>query len=129
MTEKLKVSREVADAIERYLTRNTKNYNLSLESAMEDLIVCHPNVDWEDYLDGEFKELENIPIYDLMQALVLGYEVEKTPHEVIATEYITSEQDWANNKYFNRNGFAEGIEFTLNTLGITVKGVNDNETI
>ena len=131
MVEKLKVSHEVADAIERHLTRNTKNYNLSLESAMEDLIVRHPNVDWEDYLDGEFKELENIPTYDLMQALVLGYEVEMTPHEVIAEDYkeVLSKRnatfDSCKERFFD--GYMLGIETTLENLKITVKGVNDND--
>ena len=55
MTEKVKVTKEVANAIDRHITRNIKNYELSLESAVEDLIVCHPDIDWEDYLDGELE--------------------------------------------------------------------------
>lgn len=114
MTEKLKVSREVADVLDR----------LSREDISAGAwIKMHSQGEW---VSAKSKPLNTLSLEEFATALIVGYEVEMTPHEVIATEYIASEQDWLNNKYFNRNGFAEGIEFTLNTLGITVKGVNDN---
>lgn len=132
MTEKIKVSQGIANVIDRYITRNIKNYELSLESAMEDLIVCHPNIDWEDYLDGEFGELENITTYDLMQVLVLGYEVETTPEDIIRNRWNSISDSSVVAKKLNDkeslyrcNGIKDGIETTLNALNIKIKGIND----
>ena len=87
MTEKLKVSREVADAIE-CVKRECYGFNATMN--------IHIKNGW-------------------------------TPHEVIAAEYIASQQDWVNNGHLHSKGFAEGIEFTLDTLNITVEGVNDHD--
>lgn len=113
MTEKLKVSCEVADVLD---SLNRKD--LSTDT----WIRMHSEGEW---VSVKNKPLNALSLEEFATALIVGYEVEMTPHEVIATEYIASRQDWVNHRYFNRKGFAEGIEFTLNTLGITVKGVND----
>lgn len=117
MTEKLKVSREVADGIEYVKTLNS----------IEDILANH-SID-DDAWVREAKVVNDLSLTELATALIVGYEVEMTPHEVIAAEYVTSQQDWVNNAHIHSKGFVEGIEFTLNTLGMTVKGVNDNETI
>ena len=117
MTEKLKVSREVADGIE-YVKREGYDYTAIMKIQI--------NNGWER---KETMPLLELSLEQLATALIVGYEVEKTTHEVIAAEYVTSQQEWFYNMHFHSKGFAEGIEFTLNTLGITIKGVNDNETI
>ena len=125
MTEKIKVSQGIANAIDRYVTRNIKNYELSLESAMEDLIVCHPNIDWEDYLDGEFKELENITTYDLMRVLVLGYEVEKTPEDKVREIYSTYNVSDDISPAYSSCDIADVIIDVLDGLDIKIEGVNN----
>lgn len=111
MTEKLKVSREVADAIEC-----VKRECYGFDNAMN----IHIKNGWTS---EEKMPLSQITAEQLATALIVGYEVETTPHEVIAKEYIELLTDTS---YYG-DGFADGIEFTLNTLGITVKGVNDND--
>lgn len=125
MAEKIKVSKGIANVIDRYITRNIKNYELSLESAMEDLIVCHPNIDWEDYLDGEFKELENITTYDLMQVLVLGYEVEKTPEDKVREIYSTYNVSDDISPAYSSCDIADVIIDVLDGLDIKIEGVNN----
>lgn len=125
MTEKIKVSQGIANAIDRYTTRNIKNYELSLESAMEDLIVCHPNIDWEDYLDGEFKELENITTYDLMRVLVLGYEVEKTPEYKVREIYSAYNVSDDISPAYSSCDIADVIIEVLDELDIKIEGVNN----
>lgn len=115
MTEKLKVSREVADAIERV------KINFSFEEIIASQIK--KNLKGAPKWTGYFKPLNNLSAEQLATALINGYEVEITPHEVIAKEYIGL---LADTSYYG-DGFADGIEFTLNTLGIKVKGVNDND--
>lgn len=124
MTEKIKVSQGIANAIDGYITRNIKYYELSLESAVEDLIVCHPNIDWEDYLDGEFKELENITTYDLMRVLVLGYEVEKTPEDKVREIYSTyNVSDDVFPAFFYCDITAVIID-VLDALSVKIEGIN-----
>ena len=123
MTEKIKVSQGIANAIDRYITRNIKNYELSLESSVEDLIVCHPNIDWEDYLDGEFRELENITTYDLMR--VLGYEVEKTPEDKVREIYSTYNVSDDIYPAYSSCDIADVIIAVLDGLDIKIEGVNN----
>lgn len=125
MTEKIKVSQGIANVIDRYITQNIKNYELSLESAMEDLIVWHPNIDWEDYLDGEFKELKNITTYDLMRVLVLGYEVEKTPEDKVREIYSTYNVSDDISPAYSSCDIADVIIDVLDGLDIKIEGVNN----
>lgn len=118
MTEKVNVSQEVADALV-YLEQAGYDFTAAMEIQI--------SAGWEDYEDENVLPLNNITAEAFAIALINGYEVEMTPHEVIATEHIASQQAWVNNKHFHSKGFAEGIEFTLDTLGIKIKGVNDGE--
>ncbi|MFD2869850.1 hypothetical protein ACFSY7_15260 [Kurthia populi] len=114
MTEKLKVSREVADVLD---SLNRKD--LSTDT----WIRMHSEGEW---VSVKNKPLNTLSLEEFATALIVGYEVEMTPHEVIASEYVTRQQDWINNMHLHSKGFVEGIEFTLNTLGITVEGVKQN---
>ena len=120
MTEKLKVSREVADAIEA--ARKSMSDEALLTYHAEEIVTSE-----SFWVAKEIAALNQLSPYQLATALLVGYEVEMTSHEAIATEYIASQQDWVNDNCLHSKGFVEGIEFTLNTLGITVKGVNDDD--
>lgn len=119
MTEKLKVSREVADAIEA--ARKSMSDEALLTYHAEGIVTSE-----SFWAAKEIAALNQLSPYQLATALIVGYEVELTPHEVIASEYVTRQQDWINNMHLHSKGFVEGIEFTLNTLGITVEGVKQN---
>lgn len=112
MTEKLKVSREVADAIDSFRS----------EFGDETLLWRHAQ-GWEDR-----EPLCRLPMVDLATALIVGYEVEMTPHEVIERRFCDCFgcEGLGEDRLYD-DGFAAGIEFTLNTLNITVEGVNDND--
>lgn len=115
MTEKIKVSREVADAIDSFRS----------EFEDETLLLRHAQ-GWEDH-----EPLCKLPMVDLATALIVGYEVEKTPHEVIAKEYAIAKKLFDTEEkgapaLFNR-GVMVGIKSTLRAFQITVKGVNDND--
>lgn len=118
MTEKLKVSREVADAIERV------KINFSFEEIIASQIKT--NRKGAPKWTGYFKPLNNLSAEKLAKALIVGYEVEMTPHEVIAAEYADRRKSVTVKLGFNE-GVMIGIKFTLNTLGITIEGVNDND--
>lgn len=114
MTEKMKVSREVADVLD-----SLNRADLSTDTWLK----MHSGGEWRSV---KSKPLNTLSLEEFARALIVGYEVEKTPHEVIAVKYNTSQDDYVYNQCPHSEGFAEGIEFTLNTLGITVKGVNDD---
>lgn len=122
MTEKLKVSREVADAIEKTVTEGS-DFRTVIERHIG-VLDCE-NV---DYAPG-YEALESLSVEDLATVLINGYEVEMTPHEQIATIYNHHYSKFHHvehkvEKYFSK-GYVKGIKFTLEKLGITVKGVND----
>ena len=115
MTEKLKVSREVADAIDSFRSEFG-----------DETLLCRHAQGWEDH-----EPLCKLPMVDLATALIVGYEVEKTPHERIAKEYAIAKKAYATDKkeapaLFNR-GVMVGIKSTLRAFQITVEGVNDND--
>ena len=113
MTEKLKVNHDIANALN----------HMPVELSTSEILKLHADNPYDWY--NELKPLMDLKLEELATALIIGYEVELTPHEIINSRYNTSQQDWVNNKHFHSKGFAEGIEFTLNTLGITIEGVND----
>lgn len=115
MAEKLKVSREVAEVLEN-LNRKELNTSTWLE--------MHSHKKWES---AEKAPLNTLSLEEFATALIVGYEVEMTPHERIAAEYIASQKDWVNNGHLHSKGFAEGIKFTLNAQNIKVEGVNDHD--
>ena len=128
MTEKLKVSREVADAIE-YLGK----VGCDFEEAME----SHVSTGWSNFSDERVIALNGLTSKELATALIVGYEVRMTPHEVIANEHRRTVKEAVDGRagrfeltelgIEKRKSFVEGIEFILDTLNIKIKGVNDND--
>lgn len=60
----------------------------------------------------------------LMEALVNGYEVERTPHEELREYYESlNTTGWPSDAYVD-SGRRNGIKETLRILGIKVEGVN-----
>lgn len=129
MTEKVRVSQEVADALV-YLEQAGYDFTAAMEIQI--------SAGWEDYEDENVLPLNNITAEAFAIALLIGYEVELTPYEIIKKEYIKTQaeleaQEVIQGKKKNdiataqRKSFLEGIEFALNTLDIILKGVNDND--
>lgn len=119
MTEKLKVSREVADVLD---SLNRKD--LSTDT----WIRMHSEGEW---VSVKNKPLNTLSLEEFATALIVGYEVEMTPYEEIAVIYKRHHQkskgvSGSTEKCFSK-GYVKGIKFTLEKLGITVKGVNDND--
>ena len=114
MTNKIKLTKEQSNGLEVI----KKLYSI------DNILKTHAKAD-EGAWTGNAEDVNDLSLSDLATALINGYEVEMTPHEVIAVKYNTSQDDYVYNQCPHSKGFAEGIEFTLNTLGITTKGVND----
>ena len=110
--EKVTVKREVAEAIE---------FQLMGRSAEE--IVCSKATQLKGC--GEFTNssavLNDISMETLVRALYVGYEVEKTPKQELVEIY----------RYYRKEAYspdmtayADGIARAVNTLGISIEGVN-----
>lgn len=139
MTEKIKVSKEVAEAIEKYIHYWTKEIGKTKEEVKALLVGTHNELKykgWDAYRDGSYKAMEGISTFDLMQVLVNGYEVEMTPHEQLINSYTKTKNKKdvlqaspdTPSKVATINGYRnymEGIRFTLDVLGITIKGINN----
>lgn len=121
MTEKLKVSREVADAIEA--ARKSMSDEALLTYHAEGIVTSE-----SFWAAKEIAALNQLSPYQLATALIVGYEVEMTLHEVIERRFCDCFgcEGLGEDRLYD-DGFAAGIEFTLNTLNITVEGVNDND--
>ncbi|MER1998395.1 MAG: hypothetical protein ABS882_01365 [Lysinibacillus sp.] len=124
MAEKVKVSREVAKAI--------------------DFVINVAEIQFKDVmgimLEGGFSRpenkkafpLNNLPLKQIAAILINGYEIEETPEEKLLGIYnltwheynrITNFQEKHGGEF--ENGFAKGIEKAIETLGIKIKGINE----
>jgi len=119
MTEKLKVSREVADVLDGL---NRKDLNT------DTWLKMHSEGEW---VSAKCKPLNTLSLEEFARALINGYEVEMTPHEQIAKAYDKARRGRNGSTddatYCRHSGVMIGIRTALDALNITVKGVNDND--
>lgn len=118
-TEKVTVPREVAEALDRI-----DSGRVTVDMAL----VFHTN----DALIGENAPLQTLTIGDLARALIVGYEVEKTPEEKVREYYteIAVKRDGAKFQddvisAVRYEHMRMAIRETLDLLGIKIGGVND----
>lgn len=118
MTEKLKVSREVADVID---SLNRKD--LSTDT----WIRMHSEGEW---VSVKNKPLNTLSLEEFARALIVGYEVEMTPAEIINSKYqkAADERKESEDDYRIQylGGYQYGVQETLRVLEIIVEGVNDD---
>lgn len=109
---KVTLPREVAEAIEASYAFGFRSKHILLSS------VSTEDIDDTYVLALRKYARKNFDV--LLAALVNGYDVEKTPEEVIRDDY--EQFDPGTLEY--RVGLRDGIVRTLNTLGIKIEGVN-----
>lgn len=110
--EKVMVTKEVADAIE-----------VSVKNDISVRTMLRHNVHGDLY--GVYAPLQTMGVDDLAKALLIGYEVEKSPEEKVA-EYLAEAEDFRadatdGNYYEFCNGRIVGIKQTLDILGIKIE--------
>jgi hypothetical protein len=112
------IPHEVADAIEILRSAGRDNESLIYE-------VINPTRGYNDTLT----HLRSIPFDTLMRALLDGYERELTEEEAREQAYAylrmmyACHYDEACEAY--SDGYCDGVEYTLNTLGIVIPGINN----
>lgn len=100
------IPKEVADAIENFRKSNF---------ADESIIA----------VAGISETLRLIPTATLLSALVNGYVVEKSAEELVREAYDNIRKEYVYRPHsWYYDGRADGIVFTLHTLGIKIEGVN-----
>jgi hypothetical protein len=111
--EKVKITREQADAIVNTLRFNSKLY------------IVHKKIEHDD----AFTTIPNIGTETLIRALYIGYEVEETPEDRVRELYKVREHEANSSKvdsndrpYFD--GICRGIREALDALNIKIGGVN-----
>ena len=87
--------------------------SLGYESERSQLILCH--------FDGNYDEL--------MEALICGYQIEKSPEEKVREYYsqlmwIYNDADYGTIEEISPESEMRGIVKTLDILGIKIEGVN-----
>lgn len=119
--EKAKIPREVAEAIEK-----------SIEDGFSNMDILYDLTSgYYDFTGKAGEWLENGGDFDvLLSALVNGYTIEQTPEDKVREyfERLCKEtQPSCGNRVEDRvraSVACQAVEFTLNTLGIKIEGVN-----
>jgi hypothetical protein len=122
MTEKVRIPRKVAEAIEYLLSH--KHYGYTKEK----LLVSHAEMEKypKRYWTEEARPLNNIGLLVLAEVLVNGYEVEKEPEDMLLKEYksmngaATPKTEFGRAAIERRKGFLTALDI----LGVKVEGVN-----
>lgn len=120
---KVKLPREVAEAIEFMREHGTSDYELIKRLASSQDTEGHSQVlrGWALCQNGGTSDL-------LMQALVIGYEVEKTPEERVKDKYAQiltwKRAHHKDGEYGAADGREDGFRMALEALGIKISGVN-----
>lgn len=127
MDEKVKISRELTEALEFLQNNGESASDIILEFADRE------SARHEVYVDERFNNAYKLifkhfeVIADLAAALINGYEIEETPEEKVANIYWKKRELCNTTKAikWEHDAYANGIMFTLETLGIKIKGLND----
>lgn len=115
--EKVKVTKEVAEAIEFYGEGASVGwYNAVLLDVAREQMGIGAGATKARILSRHYTMVE------LAEILIVGYEIEKTSEEKLAESYRHNYIDESPDD--ECRAFADGIKFTLNTLGIRIKGVD-----
>lgn len=112
-TDKVKVSKDVAEAIDRVV----KSYQrLFPENINETIIKGH--IESPDGWRGEGSEhINKLPLDTLIRALYIGYEVEQSPEDRVREYYETVVR-------MHYTSPRDAIRETLNLLNKQIEGVN-----
>lgn len=122
MSEKVKVSHEIANALDTLLENNSKDHVLYL--------IADKGPHSIGRFDAEaiiFLRKNTSPL-GVAKMLINGYEVELTPEEVISKDFLIEKENALSNPYadsrIRSHGYTLGVRNTLELLGIKIKGIN-----
>lgn len=110
MTEKVKVSREVAEAIEFLKKEFDYNFEAFMKVSLND--------GW--HINKNCTALNKISVEDLAKILINGYEVEQTPEEKVEEYY----KKLLNSDDTQCKNMALAVSHSLSLLKKRIKGVN-----
>ena len=109
--EKVKVSKEVFDALENALKIQNVDRNVMLKLNLN-----------RDFC-GKRKILNDLSSIELAEILINGYELKKTPEEEMLELYKMAKVMTVVNGEYNY-GYIDGMKVTLDKFGIKIKGIN-----
>jgi hypothetical protein len=118
--EKVKVSKEIKDAIEDFrmcypesFPKNVMQVATEQERFIGKTVHCHT-----------LKLFAELNFNGLLQSLVVGYEVEQTPEDKVR-ELFKNPGPFYNGIGGTSTAYRDGIRETLDALNIKISGVND----
>lgn len=115
--EKLKVNKNVKEALDSILSRDRKEY--PFEYILE---VQATHKSWK----GEsWKYLKELSVAEMAQALYVGYELERTKEDVIKDVYILHSTYSPLSIY--SQGYKDAVENVLYILGIEIEGIGKGD--
>lgn len=122
---KVTLPKEVGEAIENLRDFGFTDYGIIVESA--DTTRKGNEIDELRIIRKFTFESEGDGAQIILQALVNGFEVERTPHDELRDLYYEMSVAADSGSRYSHIG-RRTVEKTLNILGITVEGINDNNT-
>lgn len=108
---KVKLPREVADAIERLRNDGYSEYQIAWN-------VCNVK-----YPHRDLSKLDGLNGDTILRALYIGYEVESTPEDKVK-EYYEQQVNVLSKDQFKQDNTPYAIRMVLDLLEIQIKGVN-----
>lgn len=118
---KAKVSKEVAEAIEDVRSVNYTDFQI-----IQDIVEDEGKTVYGTKMPVliKFAKYSTENQQTLFLALANGYEVEKTPEEMVAEQYRSRQRMYDRFGNDEDYGAMEGIEFVAEAYGLKIEGVN-----
>ncbi|MCS5499829.1 hypothetical protein NY607_01760 [Lysinibacillus sp. A4] len=128
MAEKVKVSREVANFFEKCKNSGDVNWEDAVLHEHIKIFESHHKKEAVVINPDALCMLQYSP-FELARILVLDYEIEETPEEKIAANYLDKKRKCEESpEPFDVEweiGFMAGIRYVLDNLNIKIKGINE----
>ena len=116
--KKVKLPKHVAEALDQVIGKYQYKSHI-----VRDSVVGNDSIDGMEIIIRYFRRESGNISDELLHALVIGYEVERTPEERLRDYYEYLQRIKSDSIYDDLR--AEAVEETLDILGITVEGIND----
>lgn len=128
MTNKVQLTKEQCDAMDEITRGQIAAYEDSREF---NSFAINEHFTAGEWLSDEFPGVLTISTSDFIAALHYGYEVKRTKYDDVRVyfEYVLNQHEGTTSGLQRSllNGTMDGIEKTLDVLGISVKDVNAEE--
>lgn len=121
--QKVKIKKQVASAIETYFNdANSEREHIAKQSLLDTHAnrQCNPNAPSWAEVNEDYAALDQLNLFELSEILIRGYEVVKTPEEIVLEVFNAPSGNYSAE---HQAGLKKGIILMAQAYNIPLEGV------